>query len=887
MSGYKSLTLATWNANSIKYKKHELNDFLNNHDIDIILLTETHLKPHVSCSLPNYKFHRFDRDGQSGGGVGIIIKNSINHSLLPDLNLKAIETIAISVKNINGTNLTIRCVYCPHPNSNDFRNDLVKLTGNRAPYINGGDYNCLHQNWNCLRSNRGGRTLYNYLNTSNNCSIIAPDDYTFTRPNRSPSVLDLYLTNQPQHVVDIRTIHELSSDHFPVICKLDFNINHIPSTRQIHNFKQADWLLYQSQIDESILNMNYDQPLQSTDEIDEALNSLNEIIYRARDAAVPMTPITSYNKVILTQDILDTISLRNTERRIWLRTRCPRVKQLVNYLNKIIKKKILKIANDSWQSELVSLEKGSKKFWRTSKFVKNKRKPIPPFKNVLDPSQPKLILNTEKSNALADEFDLVHRAAQQKSSSFDGMISNTNSIINAIDPSTYRDTIDNVSTDEIKNFAKFLKPFKAAGEDGILNILIKKLPDNGFKFLETIFKSCFLLGYFPNSWKIAKIVPVLKPGKDPTIPSSYRPISLLSSISKLLERIIHKRLSHFIEENNIFINEQFGFRFGHSTVHQVHRITNYIISNRNNKLSTGMALLDLQRAFDSVWQEALISKINNYDFPTYLVKMVCSFLNNRKFFVQILGSKSNVHNILAGVPQGSVLAPMLFNLFINDIPRSPKCMLALFADDTAIFTADALAEDIIDNLNEYLHVILKYFADWKLQVNPSKCEAIYFTRCRSIIKTPQRPLELDGVSLDWKPVVRYLGIFLDPRLTYRNHLRYIIDKCENLLKSLYPLLNKKSEFNYDNKLLLYKTMVLNVIMYGSPIWMNAKITNRKNIQILQNKFLKLIKNVPIRYRTERLHNETKIKKIDDHAETLKLNYISKLALIENDLINIL
>lgn len=310
------------------------------------------------------------------------------------------------------------------------------------------------------------------------------------------------------------------------------------------------------------------------------------------------------------------------------------------------------------------------------------------------------------------------------------------------------------STNEIKSITKTLRPFKAPGLDNIPNILLKKLPDAGYEFLATIFNSCLKIGYFPRLWKKSKIIPILKPGKDPTISSSYRPISLLSTLCKLLEYIIHNRISSFIDENNILINEQFGFRRQHSTVHQIHRIMNYIKTNRSHKKSTGMILIDLERAFDTVWINGLLHKLYSYNCPMFIIKILQSYLKNRQFQVSILNAYSSFFDIPAGVPQGSVLSPILFNLYINDIPKDPNCEIALFADDTAIYTSDELFAPILTKLNIYMSSLLSFFQNWKLKINESKCQAIYFTRCRAPNKIPQAPFIINNNNLPWENEVK-------------------------------------------------------------------------------------------------------------------------------------
>lgn len=872
------LKICTWNAQSVNNKKLELENFLNKYDIDIILISETFLKPAKSFFIQNYICYRKDRDDEPHGGVCILIKNTIKSGPLPDLNLEFIESIGIIVFNSNNEKIKIFCCYCRDSKSNLLRNDFIKLSSGSDMYLAGGDFNCRHSQWNCLRNNKGGRTLYSYASNTDNCSVVGSDEPSYYSYAGTPSYIDLFLTNSAP-ITSVKTLNELSSDHLPILGLVDFTPG-IKTKNKIPNYKNCDWNFYKDCVNYHLFHNNISveetQLNLSKTGVDDMVDLFTESIINAKNDSIPMTSIVSNRRLILTEEIIFLIKIRNTRRRQWQRTRNPLFKSVMNFVNNSIKLEISKLINKNWQNRLKNIEKSSKKYWKTVKNFNTRKCSIPPIKNETNGNR--LFLNSDKCEEFANCFGID---SSSSISPYEIEVSNSiNTLANSLiqNPET-------TNASELKDILKKIKPLKSPGCDEIQNILLKKLPDEALIALSNLYNNCLSLGYFPIKWKKASIIPIAKPGKDPTLAKNYRPISLLCTLGKLFEYVIKTRMANFIDSKNLIINDQFGFRESHSTVHQIHRIIDYVKLKRNDLKSTGMVLLDLEKAFDSVWTDGLIYKLLKSDFPIYIQKILGSFLKDRSYFVKILDSTSNYYPSNSGVPQGSVLSPILFNIFLNDIPRNDKCEIALFADDTAIFTANELAADTLNDLNNYIAILESYFSSWKLKLNASKCQAIYFTRCRAIRKIPSTNLKICNQEIPWEKCIKYLGVHLEPRITYKAHVEYIVNKCNKLFKRFYPLIGWKSKFNHDNKILLYKAMILNVILYGAPLWWGAANVHLKKLQVFQNKILKVILKVPLRFRTKDVHILCNINLIKDLAEEAKIRYNCKLPNINNELIN--
>lgn len=227
----------------------------------------------------------------------------------------------------------------------------------------------------------------------------------------------------------------------------------------------------------------------------------------------------------------------------------------------------------------------------------------------------------------------------------------------------------------------------------------------------------------------------------------------------------------------------------------------------------------------------------------------------------------------AGVPQGSVLAPTLFNIYISDIPSDVDGFLGQFADDTVALCSSTLTPAIIGKLQTSANKFCRYFKTWRIQVNGAKSEAILFTRKIAQRHIPTTNVVINGEIVEWKREIKYLGMMLDPRLTYKSHVDYVLTKCDKIIKSLYPLINRRSRLSVGNKLILFKSIFRPTFMYSSPVWSCCANTHLNKLQILQNKILKMMLDKPKRFPTGDLHDESEIELVKDYMGRLCTKFI--------------
>jgi hypothetical protein len=865
------INILYWNANSIREKLHELYDYMSDNHIHITCLCETFLKSKDKLhSHPDFITHRFDRDDRPKGGVAIIIRRNIAHNLLPHPQTKLIECIGVEVQLANGSKINIWSAYMPGGSKNSsirnhFASDINKLTRNRSSYFICGDLNARHRHWNCSRANPAGTILYDEY--CRNDFLIAHPATPTRIPSNSrclPSTIDLTLTNGVHQTTDFNCI-TMSSDHLAV----SFSIKTTDAYDRVpehltHHYKKADWERYRGiihyHVSPSTLNL---ENVTSADEIDRHIDNFHKLIEHARDKSVPLVYSNKY-KLDIPEALKFQIKLKNNIRRTWQRTRNPILKQTINRMEKEIKSAINELRNDNWQALLSDIKPSNQSVWRTARMLKCGNKIMPPLK---DTSNNIFTAPQEKADLIALQFYENHQnPLAHNDSDFEDEVQAEvlHATINQASPNNFDDYPDE---EELTGLIKRLKNSKSPGIDGIRNILLKKLPERGRAFLLFIICACMKLSYFPSKWKHAKVIAIPKPGKDHTLPTGYRPISLLNAVSKLLERVILTRINKFLDEHDIIPPEQHGFRAKFSTTRQLHNVISNARQALSERSSMGIVMLDVEKAFDRVWHDGLLFKMIKLNFPQHLIRMTNSFLKNRSFHVDVRGKKSEIHPIPFGVPQGAVLSPTLYNIYIHDVPKTQNTKLALFADDTAFFSTSQKASEIENALKEHSRVIEIFSNKWKIKMNSSKTQATFVTRRRKK-ELPAAKISLLGADVNWRSESKYLGMILDKSTALKPHIDYVIERTNNAIRILYPLINRNSKLDLNNKLLIYKLAIRPIFTYASPAMRGIAKTHIKKFQVLQNKTLKMILNVSRYERTSVIHERTKVPLINDYLNKL-------------------
>lgn len=864
----EEVNIVIWNANGLAQRSLELKTYIRTNNVDIMLISETHFTQKNFMKIPQYSIYSTNHpDGKAHGGTAIIIKNSIKHYENKSVSYDYIQSTNVTIIDNNGP-FTLSAIYCPPKFTIDKEKykKFFDTLGNR--YLAGGDYNAKHPWWGSRSStpNPKGRNLYSIIK-SENLTTISTGEPTYWPSDikKLPDLIDFAIIKGicPNRF-SAKSSFDLSSDHSPIIInyksKIEINMKHCA----VYNSK-TNWDTYKNILNDKI---TCDIPLKSPQDVDNAIHELTENIQTAAKMATPNYALNPKIKNFTSKAILDKLKEKRNLRKIWQKSRLNSDKTRYNRSIKDLKKSILEDRNAGIQTYLENLtptEKTDYSLWKATKKIKRPQQFSPP---ILKINKTWARTDSEKANVFADHLENVFTPSVRTIPKEEETSMLNNSQLE--DCEDY--PLKAVKIKEINHIIKNLKNRKSPGIDNVNGKLLKELPPKAKRFITIIMNAIIRLSYFPSQWKIAKIILIAKPGKAPELVTSYRPISLLPTLSKVCEKIILKRLNKVLTTKNIIPEHQFGFRVNHSTIEQINRVTTKIRNTFEKNEYCNAIFLDVAQAFDKVWHEGLLLKLRRI-LPKNLYTLLKSYLTNRLFKVKVNNETTKLHAIRAGIPQGSVLGPILYLIYTHDLPTRQEITIATYADDTVILTSHLSAERASQNLQKYLDVVQLWFKKWRITINETKSIQVTYT-----LKKGDCPgIYLNNQQIPQGQIAKYLGMHLDRRLTWRKHIWTKRKQLNLKMKQFYWLIGRKSKLSLKNKLLIYKSIIKPTWTYGIQLWGTASNSNIEIIERFQNKTLRTIINAPWFIPNSLIRKEIGIPTVKEEIEAYSRKYKSRIS----------
>ena len=417
--------------------------------------------------------------------------------------------------------------------------------------------------------------------------------------------------------------------------------------------------------------------------------------------------------------------------------------------------------------------------------------------------------------------------------------------------------LPDVTIEEINEIITSLKN-GAAGWDEFTPNIIKDIKSLISFPLVHICNLSLQQGIFPDELKIANVLPLFK-ACDPCVFNNYRPVSLLCVLSKVYEKVMYNRLIAFLENFDILFENQFGFRKLHSSYMALMVLTDKLIRSLENGEFVIGVYLDFSKAFDTVDHEILLSKLSHYGIRGNCLNWFQSYLSNRKQFVTYNGVSSPVNRITCGVPQGSILGPLLFLLYINDLGNMCSSTTSiLFADDTNIFKIGNNLKEMEDELNSELSKISIWLRANKLSLNIGKTHFMLFSNKKR--RHYDLNIKIDETKIEEVKKTKFLGVIIDNKLTWKDHVAHVASKVS---KGMGMIIKARNYLNRKGLLTLYYTFVYPYLTYCNHIWGNIYQSNLKHLCVLQNKIVRIIAGVKPRESTGPLYDSLGIMKLTD------------------------
>lgn len=836
-----SLRIATWNINGLIPNKPELEILLKDNKIDIALISETHLNDRKNFKMDNYyAYCTHHPDTTSHGGSAIIVKSNIKHHLHSEFKEDWLQATTITINESIGP-INVSAIYCPpkHNIKHHMFDRYFQSLGNR--YISGGDWNCKHTQWGSRLTTTKGRELKKCVDTLKLTTLgTGKPTYWPTDVNRTPDLVDFFIVKGLSNLYfDVDSSLDSVSDHTPVIATFSTTIIQREPRSTLYNQK-TDWYGFAEYLEDEI---ELKVKLKTVEDIDEATFYITNLI---QIAAWRTTPILNFStqKNNIPLEIRNKLAEKRRLRRRLHTSRSDLDRAEYNKISRDLKQLIKENQNTTFQEKLSTLsahKRDNYSLWKITKNFKRPHRHVPPIRT--SPNNPWARSGSEKAELFAKHLSEIFTPNPSSMTEFEEEVDEMIGSDQQLSP-----PLKLVTPKELVRTISYLENKKAPGFDLLTSEILKQLPRKAIVFLTMLFNAIFRMQYYPRLWKVSQIVMIAKPGKPPTELSSYRPISLLPILSKVFEKVFLHRLKPVLDENKIIPDHQFGFREKHATVEQVHRVVHKIRQSLEKKEYCSAVFLDIEQAFDRVWHKGLLYKLKTL-LPNSFYMILKSYLDQRRFQVKYEEELSKLYYITASVPQGSVLGPVLYSIYTADLPETENVVTATYADDTACLASDKDPKVATLKLQAQLNKINIWLQKWRIKPSVTKSTQVTFTLRNG--NCP--PVHMEDKLLASKSSVKYLGLHIDRRLTWANHIKAKKTEATLQFKELSWLLGRQSRLSLSNKLLVYKAIIKPIWTYGIELWGCASTSNIEILQRFQNTALRTISSAHWFVRNTEIH----------------------------------
>ena len=830
-----ALRVMQWNAGGIARKIGELEERLKTQLIDVCLIQESKLrKTDRTPFIKGFSTLRQDRVGGTGGGLLTFIRNEIAFERLPGSQKDGTEIQRCRIKFSKNRWATIANVYCPPNNSlgnttTTLRTDLLPSD---AQSVIAGDLNAHSALWDDIQPDDARGEQVEDLLLDKSLTLLNTGEHTRVNPATGTlSTPDVTLVGKYwADRADWQPVEDLGSDHLPIIFSLRTELEiHQQAQRPARWKTLSDMSAFTAEVEESMRNVSGETNLHKR------VRRFQDILTQAAKKHVGKTKPGKRRKVCMTPTVRAAIKKRNdlrkevsTRRKEWVEA-CREASRLLD-----------EAKSEVWEEALAESEMDSQEMWKLIRSLNGCPDSNNPNEALLHNNR---LVTSNKKKA---EIFAIHYKNVSKVEISSEERKNVHKELKHVLKNT--STVEDESSlpftpAELKAAIKKCRKKGAPGPDDIPPTFLKALGPLALEELLAIFNSSLDSADLPHIWRTATIIPLLKAGKSAKDLASYRPISLTSCVVKVMERMVADRLYHLAEKNGMFNRLQAGFRKGRSCQDQILRLVQAIDDGFQRKPAnrTVMALLDLSKAYDRVWRQKLLLNLYQRGVSQTLLKWLEAFLHNRTARVNYNNSFSTLHTLKQGLPQGSVLAPLLFLFYIDTLAqRLPDNTInSLFADDVTITGSGSSLQQAQRNCQRAVDVVVEWCREYKMILSDKSVSSFFTTSGNEASWRPT--IHAGDLTLKYDPTPRLLGVILDRQLTFGPHVKSVKEKLNSKCRILAAVSNTSWGWRKSSLLKVYNTHIRSILDYAAPAWQPwLSETNKRELEVLQNKALRLV-----------------------------------------------
>lgn len=818
-------------------RRNELFNIYRTLDPDIILINAHGRKNEERIKLFNYNVYQRNSLNENNAGVAIAIRINLKHQIIDDLED---DFLALKVTTTQGP-LIIATGYLPPRNPTLPHNNFLRLFRNQFPVLLAGDLNARHHILDHGNDNAIGELIYQYMR-GGNATHVGPFFKTYVTPRASGTPDIVLVNNKFNYNIQISPGPLTTSDHLPLVIRMSTSPLQVPVPPRL-NFHNANWENFATQLSSFTIPNLDRQPRQK---IDEQLDRWFTAVQAAMDNNIPVTTFRTLPHIKLTKEVhLIQQAYKNIMAKAnntgWTEQLRNTMKVLQNNMASIMKEQ----GEKYWEKLLQNTEKTYRQpqiFWKEIRKLMGMDSNSTPY--ILDPQGNKLTSDEDIANEFRRHLKNTFQITEEDNNNFcQRTQQEVNEYLRNTDQHKPFETIDlsrlnvdnrltkPITRNELIGKINSFKNRKAPGQSGINKVILQRLPLNMLDALKDILNAALSAGYFPQFFKHALIKMLLKQGKQSIHSVNYRPISLLESTGKAFEKILNDKLKNFLHTNNLNNHYQHSYKKNRGTISALAITYEKIASTQQEHHQCNVIGRDVSKAFDKVWHEGLKFKICRLQMPRTMTSILCNFLDNRTATVQTNNHKSAPFELKAGVPQGSVLAPTLFNLFTGDVGELVHSNYTAYADDiTQIIHYHGPSKEMLKRKTQRAIEELNSFErKWKIKTNNTKFQMVHISKYNPL------PITVDNQNIRYTRSAKILGLTLKGT-GITAHIKDQRNKAYTTLKKL----RRFKKLNPKLKLHLFKALILPIIDYPTIPMNTLKPSNWKKQQAVQNKALRWI-----------------------------------------------